>query len=77
MPEQEKFGSNIEELLQYFEDSLTKRIAKFKEIYENCKNSMQHQPNQEFRGNCESIKGLIVDMERDLEILRQKKANLR
>jgi hypothetical protein len=38
---------------------------------------MQYQLNDEFRGHCESIKGLLFDMERDLEALRQRKANLR
>jgi len=72
----EKFGSNLE-LIEYFENSLVKKIDSFKKIYENCKNSMQYQLNDEFRGHCESIKGLLLDMERDLEILRQRKANLR
>lgn len=76
MTEREKFGSNLE-LIRYFENSLVKSIDTLKKIYENCKNSTQYQLNDEFRGHCESIKGLLFDMERDLEILRQRKGNLR
>ncbi len=74
---QEKFGSNLERLIPYFEDSLTKRISKFKEIFENCKNSTQYQLDQEFRGQCDSMEDLLADMSNDLEIVRQAKANLR
>lgn len=76
MPEQEKFGSKLEYLLQHFENSLTKRIAKFKEILENCKNSTQYQRDQRFRGQCDSIEGLLADMSNDLEMVRRAKANL-
>ena len=75
MVKQEKLGPNSERLIRYFEDSLTKRIPKFKKIVENCKNNTQYQQDKDFRGQCDSMEGLLVDMLKDLEIVRRAKHN--
>jgi hypothetical protein len=76
MTEQEK-SESVSKLLKQLEDSLSKDMAKYKEMFEQCKKSTQYQLDQDFRGSCDSIEGLLADMERNLKILRQRKETLR
>ena len=72
MADREKVIFN-EEFRQYLENSLAKKIAKLKEIFEGCEKSTQYQLNQEFRSQCGGIKGLLADMSKDLEMVKQAK----
>ena len=76
MTEQENFES-ASELLKQFEDLLSKDMAKYKEMFERCKKSTRYHLDQDFRGSCDSVEGLLADMEQNLKILRQRKETLR
>ena len=76
MDPQEKRPSNRQELLLYLEKSLINRITRFEKMYQNLATSQQYELNRDFRDQCEIMKGLLVEMKQDLEVLRQRKGKL-
>jgi predicted nuclease of restriction endonuclease-like RecB superfamily len=70
MTEQKKFGTSYEELIQYFEDSLSKRIAEIKRRVDEYKQNQCDEVAAAFEA-------LLGGMLADLELVKQAKANLR